>query len=218
MKILVTTMLISILLLSCKNEAPKTDADSKMKDVAKEIAEMKSYIVEYKQITNAEGMKISSIIKQYIDMNNNLSVMETETSTEIMGKKSIENSIIITDENWTYIINLKQKTGMKMKNDKTKENPMEMIKSGDDQTFRQMIEKEGGKILNNKTFLGKDCIVVEMKQENQLMKMWYYKGIPLKMESNVYTMEATKFEENASIPASKFEVPKDITFSEMPNL
>jgi hypothetical protein len=36
------------------------------------------------------------------------------------------------------------------------------------------------------------------------------------MSNKSYTMEATKFEENVSIPASKFEVPAGITMSEMP--
>jgi hypothetical protein len=86
-----------------------------------------------------------------------------------------------------------------------------------------MIEKEGGKILANETFLGKDCIVVEVTEqgdEGQSMKtkMWYYKGIPLKMANDFYTMEATKFEENISIPDNKFEVPAGIEIAEMPSM
>ncbi len=105
-----------------------------------------------------------------------------------------------------------------MKSDEAEENPMDLIKSQEDQTFKQMIEKEGGKIVGNETFLGKNCIVVEMNKDGQSMKMWYYKGIPLKMTNPVFTLEATKFEENASIPSSKFEVPKDIKFSELPTM
>ena len=105
-----------------------------------------------------------------------------------------------------------------MKSDEAEENPMDLIKSQEDQTFIQMIEKEGGKIVGNETFLGKNCIVVEMNKEGQSMKMWYYKGIPLKMTNPVFTLEATKLEENASIPSSKFEVPKDIKFSELPTM
>ena len=38
------------------------------------------------------------------------------------------------------------------------------------------------------------------------------------MTNPVFTLEATKLEENASIPSSKFEVPKDIKFSELPTM
>ena len=48
---------------------------------------------------------------------------------------------------------------------------MDLIKSQEDQTFKQMIEKEGGKVVGNETFLGKNCIVVEMNKEGQSMKM-----------------------------------------------
>ena len=165
---------------------------------------------------NVQGMKTSSVMTQYIDIENDKFAMETETSSDIMGTKTNEKSLMINDKEYSYIINPTQKTGMKMKSDEAEENPMDLIKSQEDQTFKQMIEKEGGKIVGNETFLGKNCIVVEMNKDGQSMKMWYYKGIPLKMTNPVFTLEATKFEENASIPSSKFEVPKDIKFSELP--
>ena len=128
---------------------------------------------------------------------------------------------MIEDGEWSYMIDLEAKTGYKSKSGESEDDPKDLIKSDDEVTFRQMIEKEGGKILANETFLGKDCIVVEISEKSDdgkalATKMWYYKGIPLKMSNKSYTMEATKFEENVSIPASKFEVPAGITMSEMP--
>ena len=210
-------MLISALaLVACKKSDSKLTADSTVKEVAKEMANMNSYIIEYKQEMNVQGMKTSSVMTQYIDIENDKFAMETETSSDIMGTKTNEKSLTINDKEYTYIINPTQKTGMKLKSDEAEENPMDLIKSQEDQTFKLMIEKEGGKVVGNETFLGKNCIVVEMNKEGQSMKMWYYKGVPLKMTNPVFTLEATKFEENVSIPSSNFEVPKDIKFSELP--
>ena len=216
MKNLFLILISALAIVACKKSDSKLTADSTVKEVAKEMANMNSYIIEYKQEMNVKGMKSSSVMTQYIDIENNKFAMETETSSDIMGTKTNEKSLTINDKEYTYIINHNQKTGMKMKSDEAEENPMDLIKSQEDQTFKQMIEKEGGKIVGNETFLGKNCIVVEMNKDGQNMKMWYYKGIPLKMTNPVFTLEATKFEENASIPSSKFEVPKDIKFSELP--
>lgn len=218
MKNLFLILISALAIVACKKSDSKLTADSTVKEVAKEIANMNSYIIEYKQEMNVQGMKSSSVMTQYIDIENNKFAMETETSSDIMGTKTNEKSLTINDKEYTYIINPNQKTGMKMKSDEAEENPMDLIKSQEDQTFKQMIEKEGGKIVGNETFLGKNCIVVEMNKDGQNMKMWYYKGIPLKMTNPVFTLEATKFEENASIPSSKFEVPKDIKFSELPTM
>ncbi len=218
MKKIIYLFIFTIVFASCKNDNAKTNADSSIKEVAAEMAGMKTYMIQYKMEMDATGIKSTSLVTQYIDMKNDKSAIETETSGEMMGVKTDEKSLTIIDENWTYVINLKDKTGMKMKNDEVEDDPMEMIKSDDDVTFRQMIEKDGGKIVGNETFLGKECIVIELSQEGQTMKMWYYKGIPLKMENQLYKMEATKFEENVSIPASKFVVPDGIKLSEMPSM
>jgi ribosome biogenesis SPOUT family RNA methylase Rps3 len=214
-----TTFIITIasfLIISCTNNTPKTSADSTVKEVSSEMADMKSYVIQYKNEVKASGAKSSAIITQYIDMKNDKMSIETESYTELNNSKISEKSLAIYDKEWTYIINLKDKTGVKMKEDQAEDDPMDMIKSDDNITFRQMIEKEGGKIIGNEQFLGKDCIVVEMKQEGQISKMFYYKGIPLKIESPAYTMEAIKFEENITIPVSKFTIPTGITLSEVP--
>lgn len=69
-----------------------------------------------------------------------------------MGTKTNEKSLTINDKEYTYIINPTQKTGMKMKSDEAEENPMDLIKSQEDQTFKQMIEKEGGKFCRKRNF------------------------------------------------------------------
>ncbi|MBK6964823.1 MAG: hypothetical protein IPH20_13015 [Bacteroidales bacterium] len=200
-----------------------TNADSKMQEVAKEMAGMKTFMIEYKTSVKSAEMKSTSVMTQWIDNENDRQAIYTESQSEVMGMKNSEKSLMIMKEGWSYIINLTDKTGIKSKDSEMEDDPTGMIKPEDDVTFRQLIEKEGGKILANETFLGKDCIVVEVTEqgdEGQSLKtkMWYYKGIPLKMANDFYTMEATLFEENASIPGGKFEVPSDITMSEMPDM
>jgi len=214
--------LIVALLASCGG-GTNTNADSKMEDVAKEMAGMKTFMIEYKTSVKSAEMTSTSVMTQWIDNEHDRQAIYTDSRSEVMGMKNNEKSLMIMKEGWSYIINLTEKTGFKSKDGEMDEDPTDLIKSEDDVTFRQMIEKEGGKILANETFLGKDCIVVEVSEqgdEGQPMKtkMWYYKGIPLKMANDFYTMEATKFEENISIPDAKFEVPAGIEIAEMPSM
>jgi outer membrane lipoprotein-sorting protein len=221
LQFLTLAILTITLFASCNNSTSTSNADDKMKDIAGDIASMKSYIIEYKTVMSMPQMKSITTMTQWIDIGNDKFVMESATETEMMGTKQSSKSLMIEDGEWSYMIDLEAKTGYKSKSGEGEDDPTDMIKSDDEVTFRQMIEKEGGKILANETFLGKDCIVVEMSEKSDdgkalATKMWYYKGIPLKMNNKSYTMEATKFEENVSIPASKFEVPAGITMSEMP--
>lgn len=222
-KLLTLAVLAITLILSCNNSSTKSNSDDKMKDIATDIASMKSYVIEYKTVMSSPQMKSTTIMTQWIDTGKDKFAMESASETEMMGTKKSSKSLTIEDGEWSYMIDLDAKTGYKSKSSEAEDDPKAMIKSDDDVTFRQMIEKEGGKILANETFLGKDCIVVEISEnsdEGKAMatKMWYYKGIPLKMSNKAYTLEATKFEENVSIPASRFEVPAGIKMSEMPSM
>ena len=211
---------IAAILLSCGQKSGKnaSNPDATAKEMAQEMADTKSYQVDYKITMDMQGMKSTTISKQWIDVKSNKMVIETESETDMMGQKNKENSLTIIKDGDTYIINLTNKTGIKMNAEENEEDPMDNIKPDDNETFRQMIEKEGGKIIGNEDFLGKNCIVIEMVSEGTTMKMWYYKGIPLKMASSVYVMEATKFEESVSIPNSKFDIPSGIKISEMPKM
>ncbi len=211
---------IAAILLSCGQKSGKnaSNPDATAKEMAQEMADTKSYQVDYKITMDMQGMKSTTISKQWIDVKSNKMVIETESETDMMGQKNKENSLTIIKDGDTYIINLANKAGIKMNAEENEEDPMDNIKPDDNETFRQMIEKEGGKIIGNEDFLGKNCIVIEMVSEGTTMKMWYYKGIPLKMASSVYVMEATKFEEGVSIPNSKFDIPSGIKISEMPKM
>jgi hypothetical protein len=217
-----SSVIMVALLTSCGG-GTNTNADSKMQEVAKEMAGMKTFMIEYKTSVKSAEMKSTSVMTQWIDNENDRQAVYTESQSEVMGMKNSEKSLMIMKEGWSYIINLTNKTGFKSKDSEMEDDPTDMIKPEDDVTFRQLIEKEGGEILANETFLGKECIVVDVTEqgdEGQSLKtkMWYYKGIPLKMANDFYSMEATKFEENISIPDNKFEVPAGIEIAEMPSI
>jgi outer membrane lipoprotein-sorting protein len=210
--------LLGAIILSCgtKSTQNASNPDANVKDVAEALASAKTYYIEYVTKMEAEGTKSTTLMKQWVDVENGLIAMESETENEMMGQKTKMNSLMINNEKGGYVINLDEKTGFKMNNDLEDENPTDNIKPEDAETFRQMIESEGGKVLGNEDFLGKNCIVTELTEDGNTVKMWYYKGIPLKMESKSYTMEATKFEESVSIPASRFEIPAGIKITEIP--
>ena len=78
-----------------------------------------------------------------------------------------------------------------------------------------MMERLGGKKIGNETFLGKNCEVWELTKLKS--KVWVYKYIPLKTIMNILgevTIEAVKIEENASVSADKFVVPKGFKVTE----
>lgn len=214
--------LTAALLTSCGGGSSSTTADSKMEDVAEEMAATKSYMIEYKTTVNAPEMKSTAVSTTWIDNTNDRQAVFTDTESEVMGRKQGGKSLMIMKDGWSYVIDLNAKTGFKSKDNAMDDNPMEITKMEDDVTFRQMMENEGGKIVGNEQFLGRDCILVEMTEEGEtgdplLTKVWYYKGIVLKMTNTFTTMEATRFEENISIPAGKFEIPSDIKINELPS-
>lgn len=213
----------ALFLTSCGGGGSNINPDSKMSEVAGEMTGMKTYMIEYKSTHNSP--EITSVTKtvQWVDTENDRYAFFSESESDYMGEKQTDNSLMIMKDGYSYIINLNDKTGFKSKDGDVEDDPTDDVMPEDDVTFRQMIEAEGGKILGNEKFLGRDCIVVELNQaddsgEPLLTKMWYYNGIMLKMQNSFTTMEAVKFEENASIPAEKFEVPSGIQISEIPSM
>ncbi|MBI9053678.1 MAG: hypothetical protein JEY96_07655 [Bacteroidales bacterium] len=77
-----------------------------------------------------------------------------------------------------------------------------------------MLNAFGGEKLAPENFLGYKCEVIEVMGA----KSWIYKTVVLKSTVNLMGIEvnevAIKFDEDISIPASKFEPPSDIEFTE----
>ncbi|MGE4510203.1 MAG: hypothetical protein AB7D43_03770 [Sulfurimonadaceae bacterium] len=73
---------------------------------------------------------------------------------------------------------------------------------------RDMLEQNGGKRVGSEKLLGYNCEVWEW----QGMKMWVYKGVMLKITSNMmgvtHTERATKAKFGVTIPSERFALPK----------
>ncbi len=172
--------------------------------------QIKSGIVEYKITGKQQGTQTL-----YFDNWGLLSSEYQEATTSMMGMTVKSYTLNITDKEWTYNINLDEKTGTKVSNKDIKDLMNSLDKKDMDELGRKMMERLGGKKIGNETFLGKNCEVWELTKLKS--KVWVYKYIPLKTIMNIIgevTIEAVKIEDNASVAADKFVVPKGIKITE----
>jgi outer membrane lipoprotein-sorting protein len=87
----------------------------------------------------------------------------------------------------------------------------------------EVIKANNIKELGEETIAGKPCkkysMSVSMMGQSQTQTVWVYQGITLKSssQSDFGAMErtTTKFEENATIPASMFEIPEGVKIQDM---
>ncbi len=167
-------------------------------------------MIEYK----VEGLAVGTEIV-YFDDYGIKEARFTKTEAKIMGFSTTTNTLTITNKDWSYNINLDEKTGTKMKNKQLQE-LIDGITQKDYEEFgKKMLEQMDAKLVGNETILGKNCEVWDIRKMNG--KTWNYKYVPLKIEINLMGKNintAVKFEENIKIPADKFEVPKGISITE----
>lgn len=172
--------------------------------------QIKSGIVEYKITGSQQGTQTL-----YFDNWGLLTAEFMDITTKMMGMTMKSSTLNLTDKDWTYNINLDEKNGTKISNKELQELLNSTNKKDLEELGRKMMEKMGGRKLGNETFMGRDCEVWEISKLNT--KVWLYKYIPLKTISNIVgeiVIEATKIEENVSVPAEKFLVPEGIKITE----
>ena len=146
-----------------------------------------------------------------------------KTSTKMFGMTTKEETLTIRNKEWMYNINLIDKTGTKMSIDDAFEMSETIVGTTDEQELKEIAEdvKEtlDAKDAGTETILGRNCIVMDINRLNG--RHWRYKGVTLKMEVKMggilgdFTETATAFDENVSVPASKFEVPAGIIIQEL---
>lgn len=210
----ILAFLILIALWSCSGSGNEKAATSDSNETAaaestalpKGKYEIRSGIVVYK--TSMMGMDM----EQTIYFNDFGAKESQETSIDVMGTKT--DNIVIHEGNTTYAIDLVKRTGKKVTsaNDPS---TVPDLRNLSDELKKEMNFKE----LGNENFLGKVCKKISIDYTAMDMKGVFlvYKGVALKSEMKVgtmpVTMQAVKFDENATIPAEKFEVPPDIRFN-----
>lgn len=206
----------SILLLSfasCKNNSSTTTAGQEPAKDGSAATEqpkgkytLKSGVVEYK--TTVMGMEA----KQTLSFDDYGAKELTSVSIEMMGYKS--TSYTLNRDGFVYSYDLEKKTGTKMK--AVPQANIDFANLTDDIVKEMKINKEG-----EESFLGKTCTKFSIDNDKLSMKGSYlvWNGIPLKTDVDMGQMkmvlEAVKLDENASLPATTFDVPAEVKFTDL---
>jgi hypothetical protein len=211
-----TTKLITLallasatLLFSCKSKTSETAATIENPAVTETATPkgkyaIKSGIVEYK--TRMMGMDM----KQTLTFDDYGQKEATDVETDMMGVKI--HTVTITKDGFIYTLDMEKKTGTKISG---KSPDIDFENLSEEMVKDMNLKKEG-----TEEYLGKTCEKMSIDYTKMKMKGTFlvYKGIALKSDTDMGTMKmnliAEKFEENPTVPASKFEIPADIKIIE----
>lgn len=167
---------------------------------------IKSAIVKYKSLV----MGMNSQQTLYFD---NYGEKEAyETTMKVLGFST--STLTIYGDNCEYTIDFKKRIATKSSiDDKPAGIDYERLTEEIQRDWK--IKKEG-----NETIIGKNCIKYSYASEKLSMRgiAWVWKGIALKSEFDINgiktTMEVESVEENANVPAEKFEIPGNVSIEE----
>lgn len=206
--------LLLIFFLSCKTKGPQTEEQTASEQKTelttkkgKHKYEIKSGIVEYKTQT------MGTDVVQTLYFDNYGAKEANEIAMEIAGIKS--NTRTINKDGYMYNLDITTKTGTKTKT---------FAASGADINFSEltdeMVKRMDLRKVGSEDFAGKTCdkYTIDYKDLSMKGSFLVWKGVPLKSEVDLSTIHTTmvakNFEENADVPAEKFEVPADYNITE----
>jgi len=178
--------------------------------------DIKSGIVTYK--TSVMGMDNSMTL--YFDDYGAKEMRETVTELKMMGTVSRKVTISLEKDGFRYNYDLENTVNKENKTSKEiKKSKVYSSGSGDMGSMASTMTAEVKKQYDYKdegteTVAGVTGTKFSMKMGKTKMSGTLYKKIMLKTVMEMMTITATKFEENVSIPADKFELPKDYTIVE----
>jgi hypothetical protein len=201
---LTSVAIVSLLLSSC-HRSGNTNTN--------ETQDYSTLRIEFETKANFGGVETVQHETQWVDLKNNRTATHSISETKGMGMSQKEEQLNIEDGDWAYSIDLVNKTGTKMNIAQFKEmaQAMGQFIRPDFKNLEEFVKQNGGKMLPNETFLGKDCTVFEVFG----MKQWLYKGQIVKVEMNGQVMrQAVKIEENVTIPEEVFKIPDGIKIEE----
>ncbi len=199
-----------------------TETDVKKNEIGMLPAEdrkyvLKSAIIKLKSSKPILGSDVESTI--YFDDYGDKYCNITDTKLKYKNTTIVTGSISITKNDYTYTYNPEKKTGTKSRN-KGNFNPMHIDFSKMD---AQSLESNGIRKVGQSVYLGRDCDVYEMENPSLEMTGRYevWNKIPLKyftkIGSSQIEMYVTEIDENALVPESIFDLPKDVEFIEATN-
>lgn len=171
--------------------------------------ELRSGIVEYKSSGGGSIMgfsqKSEGSSKLYFTDYGNLELQEHTEKQTTMGKTTASHSLIKIDHGKLYIVDDEKHVIYTKDLDElmqTQKGKKDLMKMG-----KEMMQQMGGKKVGTGKVLGYPCEIWELMGS----RVWLYKGIPLKSESNVmgfkHTEVATKAKFNVHVPKEKFKLP-----------
>lgn len=167
--------------------------------------EIKSGIVSYNISGGGNMMGVKNEMSGhktlYFDDYGNIEIQETQESTKMMGHTSKNHTKTKIQNGTIYAVDFKDKMI-------TKQNMSEMMQGKDmSKVGKEMMEQMGGKKTGKGKVLGFECEIWDYMGS----KLWLYKGVLLKIESNIMgikrTEEATEAKFNVSIPSDKLALP-----------
>jgi hypothetical protein len=173
-------------------------------------AKTKRYEVESGRVTytitgggNIMGMKNEAHGHKmlYFDDYGNVEIQETEETATTMGRTQKRHRLMKIEDGMVYSVDFKQKVI-------TKQDMSELMNGKDmSKMGKEMLKKMGGKKIGKGEVLGLSCEIWEVMGT----KIWMYKGVTLKIESNIMGMthkeEATEVKFGVSIPSDKLKLP-----------
>lgn len=198
----------------------KSDSGKSVSSSAPAVANAAKYPVKSGIIhgeSEAMGMKITTT--KYFDNFGALEAEETKSTMKMAGITVNTHNMKIMKNGMLYDIDLEKKEGKQM--------AMAIPAGVGGMDFKnmgeQMMKDMGVKQLANESVAGKDCKVYEMtgsgNGKGMTGKIWLWGGTPLKTDMSMSGMKVsqttTSVEENVSVPASTFEVPKDVAMKEI---
>jgi hypothetical protein len=182
------------------------------------IYQIKSGYVKYELKGNAVGTK-----ELWWDDYGAKTRTETHSTstTKLFGitNETHTNSIEIKNGTTFWTVDLDKKTGQESNMEGFHDYSAfdEMTEAEKEAYAEAMLDSLGGEKLPSEMFLGCKCDVVALWGS----KIWTCKNVPLKSETEVMGLTnyetATDFKKNIPVPASKFEKPEGVEFTEHGN-
>jgi hypothetical protein len=157
-------------------------------------------------------------------------VLITQYFTDYGAKESVETTMKFQEQElvtfsmikdgYAYVANLTMKQGSKIKltGDMDDYRNINFLSLTDEMKNKYRLEEKGVEQI-----LGKECkkyvLNYALQGQNIDATIWVWKGLTLKVETSIATIEATEIIETNDIPGSRFELPEGINFTEMnPNM
>ncbi len=195
-------------------EGASDNTERASSDDASQRYQLKSAIVTSKTTNSMMGGDITTLL--YFDDHGEKEMTKTTTKISMMGQniETVSNSLL--KDGWYYNWEEGKNTGSKFQlKEMMDPSKMDYAKMSED-----MMKELGVKKVGSETIMGKKCDKYEMNKEGMgTGNFWLWKNIAMKSEMTMAGMkmniEVTDIDENPNFAKGQFDVPSNVTFTEM---